>query len=254
MPIDLYRSLRSILGCLALWCLSLQPAAAQSQPLLIGAEDDWAPFSSVDNGRPVGMAVDIVNAIFTEAGLLAQLVPMPYDRCMKETLSGRLQGCFDTAPDKQLKRDYLFHAKPLFSDRALILMRSDSLETKLQLRDLEGRNVIVTSGYTYGDAFEGNPKIQHVSAIGDINTLRMLKTGTADQAIVYQRIWKYLLKGKGRELNGAFKSVGTLSINDLYLSFSRQMPHASEVLRKFDAAHARLLRSGAIAQIESRWE
>lgn len=254
MPNYLHRSLLSILGCLALWCLAIQPLGAQTQPLLIGAEDDWAPFSSVDSGKPVGMAVDIVNVIFSEAGLQVQLVPMPYDRCMKETLSGRLQGCFDTAPDKQLRRDYFFHAKPLFSDRALILMRMDSPETQLQLHDLEGRSVIVTSGYTYGDAFESNQRIQRVSAIGDINTLRMLKTGTADQAIVYQRIWKYLSKGKGRELNGAFKSVGTLSINDLYISFSRRMPHAKEVLRRFDAAHARLLKSGAIAQIESRWE
>ena len=254
MPIYLHHSLRSILGCLALWCLAMQLAVAQNQPLLIGAEDDWAPFSSVENGRPVGMAVDIVNAIFSEAGLQVQLVPMPYDRCMKETLSGRLQGCFDTAPDKQLKRDYLFHAKPLFSDRALILMRMDNPETKLQLQDLEGHSVIVTSGYTYGDAFEGNRKIQHISAIGDINTLRMLKAGNADHAIVYQRIWKYLSNGKGRELYGAFKSVGTLSINDLYISFSRQMPHANEVLRKFDTAHARLLKSGAIAKIENHWE
>jgi polar amino acid transport system substrate-binding protein len=242
------------LACLALWLTGSLAVAAQTPPLLIGAEDDWAPFSSVENGKPVGMAVDIVRAIFAEAGLAIQLVPMPYDRCMQQTLSGRLQGCFDTAQDARMRRDYLFHSQPLFSDTALILVRADSHETRLQARDLEGRNVIVTSGYTYGDAFEGNPKIERVAAIGDINTLRMLKAATADQAIVYRRILAYLLKGKGQDLQGAFKTAGTLSVNKLYLSFSTRMPDAKEVLKKFNAAHLRLVKSHAIADIEKRWE
>jgi polar amino acid transport system substrate-binding protein len=239
---------------MALFLAGGLPVAAQTPPLLIGAEDDWAPFSSVENGKPVGMAVEIVSAIFAEAGLAVQLVPMPYDRCMQQALTGRLQGCFDTAPDANLRRDYLFHAQPLFSDAALILVRADSPETKLRPRDLESRNVLVTSGYTYGEGFESNPKIERVPAIGDINTLRMLKSGTADQAIVYRRILAYLLKGKGQDLNGAFKTVGTLSVNDLYLSFSPRMPDAKAVLRKFNAAHQKLLQSHAIAAIEKRWE
>jgi polar amino acid transport system substrate-binding protein len=230
------------------------PVAAQTAPLLIGAEDDWAPFSSVENGKPVGMAVEIVSAIFAEAGLAVQLVPMPYDRCMQQALTGRLQGCFDTAQDARLRRDYLFHAQPLFSDKALILARSDTPEIGLRLQDLDGRKVIVTSGYTYGEAFEGNPKIERVPAIGDINTLRMLRSGTADQAIVYRRVLAYLLKGKGQDLKGAFKTMGTLSVNDLYLSFSPRMPDAKSVLRKFNVAHEKLLRSQAIADIEKRWE
>lgn len=230
------------------------PCAAQSVPLLIGAEDDWAPFSSVEGGKPVGMAVEMVSAIFAEAGLPVQLVPLPYDRCMKETLSGRLQGCFNTTQDARLRQDYLFHARPLFSDPTLILVRKDGPDQPLQLSDLEGRKVIVTSGYTYGDAFERNQKIERVPAIGDINTLRMLKAGAADQAIVFQRVLSHLQKGKGQDLRGAFKSVGTLANNHLFLSFSRRLPGAKEVIQKFDAAHQRLLQSGALARIEKRWD
>jgi polar amino acid transport system substrate-binding protein len=247
-------SVRRALTWLALCLLAVQAPAATSEALLIGAEDDWAPFSSVAQGKPVGMAVEIVSAIFAEAQLPLQLVPMPYDRCMQEALSGRMQGCFDTVPDTQLRRDYLFHAKPLFSDTTLIVVRSDSPENKLQLRDLEGRKVIVTSGYTYGDAFERNKKIERVQAIGDINTLRLLKSGAADQAIVYRHILAYLQKGKGQDLQGAFKVVGTLADNALYISFSRHLSDAKDVLAQFDAAHQRLIKSGAIARIEKRWE
>jgi polar amino acid transport system substrate-binding protein len=234
--------------------VALHAAAGASATLLIGAEDDCAPFSSVDKGQPVGMAVEIVSAIFAESHLPVQLVPMPYDRCMQAALSGRMHGCFDTVPDTQLRRDYLFHATPLFSDTTLIVVRSDGPDTPLQLRDLEGHKVVTTSGYTYGDAFERNKKIERVQAIGDINTLRTLKSGAADHAIVYRHILAYLLKGKGQDLKGAFKPVGTLADNALYISFSRQMPDAKNVLAQFDAAHQRLIKSGAIARIEKRWE
>jgi polar amino acid transport system substrate-binding protein len=246
--------LRCALAVLALCLVTLQANAGPSAALLIGAEDDWAPFSSVKQGKPVGMAVEIVSAIFAEANLPVQLVPMSYDRCMQEALSGRMHGCFDTVPDTQLRHDYLFHAKPLFSDTTLIVVRNDSPDARLQLHDLEGRKVITTSGYTYGDAFERNKKVERVQAIGDINTLRMLKSGAADQAIVYRRILAYLLKGKGQDLRGALKPVGTLADNALYLSFSRHMPDAKKVLAQFDAAHLRLMKSGAIARIEKRWE
>lgn len=246
-------SLRCLLICLVLWLSALQIASAQSTPLLIGAEDDWAPYSSIDKGQPVGMAVDIVRAIFAEAGIAAQLVPMSYDRCMNETLSGHLQGCFDTAADANLRRTYLFHALPLFSDAPLIMARTSSPANKLSLRDLEGQKVIVTSGYTYGDAFESNSKIQRVQAIGDVNTLRMLESGTADLCIVYPRILAHQTKRTGENFENTLKAVGTLPIVDLYLSFSRRMPNANQVLKKFNAAHHRLLLSHAIADIENRW-
>lgn len=229
-------------------------ARAQAPALLIGAEDDWAPYSSAENGQPKGMAVDIVQAIFAQAKLPVELVSMPYERCMVEAKAGRLAGCFDTVPDAQMRRDYVFHAKPLFSDFVVILTRKDSPVKSMQLRDLENKPVIVTYGYTYGDEFQTNKKIQHIDAIGDINVLRQLKAGKADQAIVYSRILSYLMRGKGKDMEGDFKVVGRLPQNPLYLTFSRRWPDIAGVTKKFNVAHDQLLKNGTIATIEKRWD
>jgi polar amino acid transport system substrate-binding protein len=69
---------------------------------------------------------------------------------MPEPRSGRLAGCFDTLPDAQMLRDYLFHAKPLFSDPLLILARADRPVASVQVRDLENTSVVITHGYSYG--------------------------------------------------------------------------------------------------------
>lgn len=230
------------------------PTHTTVAPLLIGAEDNWAPFSSADNGQPTGMAVDLVRAIFEEAGIPIQLVSVPYARCMIETKAGRLAGCFDTLPDAQMRRDYLFHAKPLFSDTLLILARADSTESQLRERDLENKVVLITHGYSYGDAFESNSRIKRMKSVADLNVLRMLARSRGDYAVVYQRILAYQLRGSAKELTGQLKAVGRLEDAHLFLSFSRAWPHIDTTIERFNAAHDRLLRSGRIAKIQKQWD
>ena len=237
-----------VASLLLAWC-----AYAQGAPIRIGAEDDWAPFSSVQNGQLHGMAVDLVQAIFAEAGIPLELVPLPYARCMEEARRGRLAGCFDTLPDAALRKDFLFHARPLFIDEIWILGPVASTENRLKTADLAGRRVIVTHGYTYGDAFEGNPGIERVRAPHDINALRMLVAGRAEFAVVYRRITRHLERSSALDLRGQFKPVGKLEDAALYLSFSRQSPGAQALVHRFDEAHARLRANGVLQKIEKRW-
>ena len=246
--------MRTLLLCLVIWFAPSLHAQVQNQPLLIGAEDDWAPFSSAENGQPTGMAVDIVRAIFADANIPIKLVSVPYARCMRETKSGRLAGCFDTLPDAQMLRDYLFHTKPLFSDPLLILARADRPVASVQVRDLEDTRVVITHGYSYGDEFESNHKIQRIEGVADISNLRMLVAGRADYAIVYQRILRHQMRNKGHDLSGQLKTVGQLSDAKLYLSFSRNWADMPGVIERFNAAHARLARNGAIAAIHQKWD
>ncbi len=78
----------------------------------------------------------------------------------------------------------------------LILARADRPGTSVQVRDLENTRVVITHGYSYGDEFESNIKIQRIDGVAD-------------------------------------------------------MP---SVIGRFNAAHARLARNGAIAAIQKKWD
>jgi polar amino acid transport system substrate-binding protein len=227
--------------------------AAQTVPLRIGAEDDWAPFSSVKDGKPVGMAVDLVQAIFAEAGIPIELVAVPYARCMEETKAGRLAGCFDTLQDANLRKDFRFHDKALFSDAILILARTENPISATNLKGLAGQKVIITHGYTYGDAFEADPAVRRVKASHDINALRMLDAKRGDYALIYERITNQLLRGEAQALRLKIKPVGVLTRADLYIAFSRKFQGMDGVLQRFNAAHLRLLKNQSLARIEERW-
>lgn len=245
-----WRQTVAVVAGLMLACAACAQAMA---PIRIGAEDDWAPFSSAKDGQLRGMAVELVQAIFDEAGLAVELVPLPYARCMDETKRGRLAACFNTLPDASLRKDYVFHAKPLFTDEMWVLARTASLARGMTARNLSGKQVIVTHGYTYGDAFESNAAIQRVSAPYDINALRMLVAERGEFAVVYRRVTQYLQRGAAQDLQGKFKPVGQLDDAALYLSFSRQYPGVQTLVRRFDAAHARLRKNGVLQKIEKRW-
>lgn len=242
--------------CIA-WSLVLLLAAAPARaqtPVLIGAEDDWAPFSSGKDGNPVGMAVDIVRAIFAEAKIPMKLVPVPYARCMKEALEGRLAGCFNTVPDAHMRRDYLFHARPLFSEPTVIVAAASSAEKGLRTRHLRGKRVAVTNGYSYGDEFESEKGLQRERVISDLAGLRMLAAGRVEYAVIFERVLVHILRGSAAPLQGRIKVVGQVQLNELYLSFSRKDPAAAHMLKQFDVAHAKLIADGTIAAIISRWE
>ncbi|MHA5865787.1 substrate-binding periplasmic protein, partial [Pseudomonas aeruginosa] len=91
--------------CLLL-ALSGPAAAVPTEPLVLGAEDDWYPYTAYKDGRIQGMSADIVRAAFRAADTPVQLNPYPYSRCMKLALKGLIAGCFNTSPNPHILADY----------------------------------------------------------------------------------------------------------------------------------------------------
>ncbi|VDL11323.1 hypothetical protein BANRA_05592 [Pseudomonas aeruginosa] len=90
--------------CLLL-ALSGPAAAVPTEPLVLGAEDDWYPYTAYKDGRIQGMSADIVRAAFRAADTPVQLNPYPYSRCMKLALKGLIAGCFNTSPNPHILAD-----------------------------------------------------------------------------------------------------------------------------------------------------
>ncbi|WBH31051.1 hypothetical protein PALA2_05425 [Pseudomonas aeruginosa] len=97
--------------CLLL-ALSGPAAAVPTEPLVLGAEDDWYPYTAYKDGRIQGMSADIVRAAFRAADTPVQLNPYPYSRCMKLALKGLIAGCFNTSPNPHILADYRLPRHP----------------------------------------------------------------------------------------------------------------------------------------------
>ncbi|NCT81600.1 MAG: transporter substrate-binding domain-containing protein [Comamonadaceae bacterium] len=235
-------------------------AAATAQPaprparVVIGAENDWLPYSGERDGRAQGMTVDLVTAAFAALGIAVQFEPLPYARCMASTRAGLLLACFNTTRTALIENDYLWPARPMFNERFLIYARADDPqpESPLQVRDLEGQSVAITRGYEYGSEFDANTRIHRVVTSHDENNFQLLLRGRARYTLAPEANTRLLLQRRP-ELAGRFQVVGALSYFGIYTAFSRQHPDARAALAAFDEGMKIITANGTARAIQERW-
>lgn len=230
------------------WLMLSIPALAAG--LTIGAEDDWFPYSGVQDGRPAGLAVDIVTAAFRAAGLGLNLQSLPYSRCMILTRQKQLAGCFDSLRNPRIEADYQWHRTPLFQARIVIYARSDDGGAPIQqIEQLYGQRVAVTHGYEYGARFDDDARMLRDPGLRDIDALRKLGAGRVRYALVYEHVARYLL-AQQPQLASQIKTAGTLLSADLFLAFA---PDQAELAQRFEQGLRSLHQSGEYQRIVARW-
>lgn len=237
--------------------LALPAGAAVAKPrqVVIGAEDDWYPYSAAQDGRAQGITVELVTTAFAAVGIEARFELVPYARCMAQTKAGIMLACFNTTRTTHIENDYLWPARPMFDERFLIWALADAPAPRpggLQVRDLEGRPVAVTRGYEYGSEFDGNPRIQRVVTGHDENNFRLLLLGRATYTLAPDINTRLLFK-RSPDLAGRFKVVGQLDAFGIYTAFSRRHPQAAAMLALFNEGMRVIHANGTAKAIHERW-
>lgn len=247
------RRLLSTLTGLLLIAAGSGVAAGPARTVVIGAENDWYPYSGEIAGQAHGMTVDLVRAAFAAVSIEARFELLPYARCMAQTKAGTLLACFNTTRTDLIERDYLWPARPMFEERFVIYARKDHpVQPSLGVRDLEGQSVAVTRGYEYGSEFDGNTRVQRVVTNHDESNFRMVQLGRARYTLAPE-INTRLLFQRHPDLAGQFRIVGQFPSFGLYTAFSRQHADGAALLAAFDEGMRRITASGQARAIQERW-
>ncbi|NRR31391.1 transporter substrate-binding domain-containing protein [Oxalobacteraceae bacterium] len=231
---------------------SLWAASAAAESVLIGAEDDWAPYSAIVDGEARGFAVDVVREAFAAVGVQAHFEVLPYVRCMAMAKAGQLIGCFDAVPNHLIDGHYLWHAQPLFRARMNVYALASSREHGLSAQDFEGKTVGVTRDYEYGDEFDLNTRIRREVAARNEQGFRKLLAGRMQYMAAEERIAKALF-ARYPAFAGKFREVGTVATPGLYVAFTKSVPQGARYLNKFNEGYAIIVRNGRYKALENKW-
>lgn len=240
--------MKSIIGrlavCLALFQLSLACALAR-ETVIIAAEDDWPPYSSINADRtgPEGLTPDLVRAAFDTQGIDVSFLTVPFARCLRYTETGRTVGCFNATIVADNRDTYYWHPTPMFNEELAIFARSDVRGDKLTLKDLEGETVSITIGYTYPTDLMSNPRIIKFPVNSDQQQLRMVATGRVRFAVV-NTMPGYLRINADPSMQGKIRRVGRISVDGFWIAFSRQHPDGKRMAERFEAGLQQLKASG----------
>ncbi|WP_229632217.1 substrate-binding periplasmic protein [Pseudoduganella violaceinigra] len=240
-------------ACLAVMLAIPAMCAFAGPTVVIGAEDDWAPYSSAQKQEALGFAVDVVREAYARAGVEVQFKALPYSRCMADTRAGRLTACFDAVPNSLVAPHYLWPRLPLFSTRMNIYARAGSRAHGLRTKDLEGHTVGVQRDYEYGEEFDVNTRIQRLVVDKNEYGFRMLMAGRIEYMAAEERIANALFRSKAQEFAGRFELVGTVATPDLFIAFSKVAPDSAAMLARFNEGYAKLRHSPRYREIEERW-
>ena len=180
--------------------------------------------------------------------------PLPYARCNKLVKDGKLLGCFNTARAAMVEHDFLWHKKPMFTSRSMIFARADSSQRGIDVSVLEGKRVIVTHTYEYGDAFDSNKKVIRESVLSDLNGFRMLVAGRGDYALAYEKVAALLIKEHPSEFSGKIVPVGVIEELRLYTAFSKTFPNSARYMALFEQGFDLISTNGRLKEIEQQWK
>ncbi len=225
--------------------------ASPAQPtVLIGAENDWAPYSSspdagaTGNGPVQGFAVDLVRASFAAKGIKAEFIALPFARCMLYASTGRVLGCFNATITDDNRPRYLWHQPPMFEEELSIFARADTAADKLSLADLRGHSVGYTNGYTYPTGFMQDTAIKKYSATSDQYLLKMLISGRVDYILLNRSPGYWRINGSP-EFVGKVKRVGMISLDGFWIAFSKQHAEGPRMAELFGQGLIELRQNGS---------
>jgi polar amino acid transport system substrate-binding protein len=201
--------------------VSLATSGAAAESVTIAAEDDWPPYSVKATDRPgvTGFSVELVREAFKTQGVDVHFEVLPFARCLHHAESGKVAGCFNATRIESNKDTYCWHPTPMFEESLLIFGPASTPRDNLRIKDLEGKVVGSTIGYTYGDEFTKNKKIKHFSAVSDEHLIQMLAAGRVD-FILLNGMPGYLRINADPKLKAGVKAVGTISIDKFWTAFS----------------------------------
>ena len=229
-------------------------SGCRAETITIGAEDAWYPFSGLVNGKIEGYSVDLVRAVYAAVNIDVIFEPMPYARCLYLVKTGQLLGCFKTTRTSIMEPDYLWTRKPMFSITPTIYSRTDSTEHDLNLSDLEGKHVIVTYGYEYGEAFDTNKKIFRDESPTDVSAFRKLLAKRGDYVISYEKVTASLFRDYSQEFNGKIVAVGAVNLKeDVYTVFSKTYPNSVKYVELYNQGFDIISKNRKLNLIDKKW-
>ncbi|MBC7380718.1 MAG: amino acid ABC transporter substrate-binding protein [Burkholderiaceae bacterium] len=254
-----------LLGTAAAACGSVMAASAvldsikAGGPLLIGHRESSVPFSYLDQGKPIGYAVDlclkIAESIKRKANLAnmkVEFVPVNSANRVNMVESGKVHMECGSTTNNAERRQKVAFTIPHFITGARLLVRSDSTITRIE--DVEGKNIVSTAGSTPLKAVQQADRerllrLKILAAPDHEKAVQMVEKGEAE-AFVMDDVLLYGLAAS-RAKPDALKVVGKFLTTE---PLAIMLPKGDADFKKMvDDEMRRLITSGEINPMYDKW-
>lgn len=198
------RSKRSIALLAILLVMVAASGCGNKETLKVGIEQNFRPFTYMENGDKKGFEVDLWQAIAQKTDMKYELVPMEHGELLKSVKSGAVDLAIAGMTVSNARKNNFEYSSPYFQTGLVVLTSTDNGVIKGK-EDLAQKVVATKNGSTafnYAGEIQG-AKIRSYSNVADV--YNELKNNTVDAAIFDERNAHDFLQDKAQ---GQVKMVG----------------------------------------------
>ncbi|KAB8059413.1 transporter substrate-binding domain-containing protein [Janthinobacterium sp. FT14W] len=250
--------------CLALALLGAWPAAlAAPQTVILYGDDDYAPYSYVENGVFKGMYIDILRqAASAMPAYRLELQPRPWKRGLDALEKGQVFGLFP--PGRKTERPYVQPYSTVLYRESVVLFCHDAVMRTPRTRfpaDFAGLTIGVNTGFLLSEKLMAPARqgLLHLEAAkgNEANlkklALRRIDCYASDRGAARHTARR--LRGELARYGFALHEVLELSSEDTYIAYSagNTPAYKADFVAQMNAALLALRQSGQLARIEAAY-
>ena len=237
--------------------------AMATQKIVIEADDDYAPYSYVEDGELKGIYVDVLRIASTKLAphYEIELQAIPWKRGLKNLETGRSMALFP--PYRSKERPYIGpYSVPLYRE-TVVLFCNPSDANRLPRRfpdDFAGLTIGLNLGFALGDKMTDAVKDRTFTVTeskGNEDNLWKLQAGQIDcyandRLAVQYSFGKLQDKPKFKQFKGyRLAEAAELSSEEAFIGYSAasRLAYKADFIKQMDAALLEIKRAGTINKL-----
>ena len=216
-------------------------------PSLQLASTVWPPFTDIA-GRD-RIAIDIVKTALEEIGYRVDAHILP-NRELTEALQEKIFDGSFALWNSQKREEFLFYSRSYLENRLVLISRKENALDVDDLSALTNKKIGIVAGYAYGPDLRKQLDLFLVEGADNNENLKKLLAGELDGMIIDQVVAHTLIEHypeKTRKLLHIGNKV--LLTRTLHLTIQKSLPHAQEIIDRFNRQLEILISSGKYNQI-----
>jgi hypothetical protein len=204
------------------------------------------PIMSLQAGKPVGVVVDLANALAAKTGLSMRVEAMDWSAAQSEVLAGAADALLQINPDAQRERVYDF--SDVLLESSFQIFRKSTRTDIQSLASLAGKKIAVESGGFPSQYLGGSDQYQLVLAPSWKAAFVLLNSEQADAVVVDRWVGEYELAVNG------FEGIAVVD-PPLVKSYSRIAVKKGNqnLLHKINIGLEGIKKDGTYQQILDKW-
>jgi polar amino acid transport system substrate-binding protein len=213
--------------------------------------EEYPPYEYLLNNNPVGMEIEVIEAVCREMKVKYSIEFMPWARVIKSLKTGEVDCVIGILKLDERKTYLLYPDLPISKDSRIILSRKDyPLEIK-NISNLDGKTVGVVRGYKYDNPeFDSSLRFKKDEAVDTKMLFDKLSHKRYDLIVINQAVAKHYA---GSTWSNFKVHPYKVTETELFCAFSKKSKISNKVFPKFNKTLNDLHKSKKIQKIWSRY-